>query len=290
MQREFRINQTLHHRSVQCDAAGICSRMDDAGLGRNNIQAINGILHSGAIPGDVLAIGLCGIGPGALTRLRVYGDANGCAAGQDGAAADHVQHIFVMVPGQRAIGTIEANPIVGIVDHRRHILNFAIHNVPLCKAVQEGIACAAGVHHIEIAIVVNGQHGELSIGVRVVSGIDNGYTGNLLHLTGIQVDGVETIALVQGVQLLVRVVESHIVNFIFIGILEVMADQLIALPFAVRGDIEVSVHGSHVDVAVYIFGGHNLHIDGAVILCSAVVTFVVIVDLFRVNGHPTILI
>ncbi len=32
----------------------------------------------------------------------------------------------------------------------------------------------------------------------------------------------------------VRVVESHIVNFIFIGILEVMVDQLIALPFAVR--------------------------------------------------------
>ncbi len=30
--------------------------------------------------GDVLAIGLCGIGPGALTRLRVYGDANGRAA------------------------------------------------------------------------------------------------------------------------------------------------------------------------------------------------------------------
>ena len=56
------------------------------------------------------------------------------------------------------------------------------------------------------------------------------------------------------------------------------------------GDIEVSVHGGHVDIAVHVFGCNDLHVDGAEVLGSAVVALVVIVDLLRINGHPAVLI
>ena len=200
----------------------------------------------------------------ALIGVRDDAGVTGGAAGGSSIGPAPVLAVAVLVHegpalhGQIRVGAVEVeagNQICGS-------LGFGLFGLFLLGQLElEQLDGGGGavVGHVEGAVVVDGQG--VGHGVNAGGGVQR-QNNNRRQLAGDQIHLIDGVVQAQGIELIVVVVEGHVVDLR--GLVGILAHSLGLVQGIQRSRVEPAVSSGHEDVAVHVLSGINLEVGVAV--------------------------